>query len=117
MKRTRLITLIILVSILLTSCSILTPKEPTPTPTPLPPAATSTVTPTTEPTLTATPTASPTPLYPVEGLGPTNFPENVDPLTGLQVEDPAILNRRPILIKVQNLPRSGRPQFGLSKAI
>lgn len=116
MKRTRLITLIILVSILLTSCSILTPKEPTSTPTPLPPAATPTVTPTIEPTLTATPTASPTPLYPVEGFGPTNFPENVDPLTGLQVEDPAILNRRPILIKVQNLPRSGRPQFGLSKA-
>lgn len=116
MNKTRLITLIVLISILLTSCSILSPAEPTATPTPLPPAATPTDTPTPEPTPTTIPTATPTPLYPVEGYGPTNFPENINPLTGLKVDDPAILDRRPIMIKVQNLPRSGRPQFGLSKS-
>jgi len=66
----------------------------------------------------ATPThlPSPTPLYPSAGYGPSNFPSNVDPLTGLQVADPALLNRRPMLIKVSNLPRDVRPQWGLSLA-
>ena len=70
------------------------------------------------PTATATPlpTATPTPLYPPEGLGPTGFPANVNPLTGLEVEDPAILNRRPVVVKVENLPRNSRPQWGLSSA-
>jgi len=40
----------------------------------------------------------------------------VDPLTGLQVADPALLDRRPLLIKVSNLPRNVRPQWGLSLA-
>jgi hypothetical protein len=48
--------------------------------------------------------------------GPTNFPKNVDPLTGLTVADPAILNRRPVMVKVSNFPREGRPHAGLSKA-
>jgi hypothetical protein len=68
------------------------------------------------PTATATIAPTTTPSYPAEGYGPTNFPENVDPLTGLVVTDPQILNRRPIIIKVENLPREDRPQYGLSKA-
>jgi hypothetical protein len=40
----------------------------------------------------------------------------VDPLTGLPVSDPALLQRRPMLIKVSNLPRNVRPQWGLSLA-
>ena len=52
----------------------------------------------------------------MEGYGPTNFPADVDPLTGLKVADPAMLQRRPMVIKVQNLPRNGRPQWGLSLA-
>jgi hypothetical protein len=52
----------------------------------------------------------------VEGYGPTGFPANIDPLTGLKVTDPSILQRRPMVIKVQNLPRNGRPQWGLSLA-
>jgi len=40
----------------------------------------------------------------------------VDPLTGLKVADPALLQRRPMLIKVSNLPRNVRPQWGLSLA-
>lgn len=49
------------------------------------------------PTATATATETPvTELYPV---GPVGFPENVNPLTGLVVDDPSILDRRPVLIK------------------
>jgi hypothetical protein len=40
----------------------------------------------------------------------------VDPLTGLIVSDPALLQRRPMLIKVSNLPRNVRPQWGLTLA-
>jgi hypothetical protein len=58
-----------------------------------------------------TPTAIPEVTY-----GPTNFPDNVDPLTGLTVADPNILDRRPVMIKVSNYPRSTRPQAGLSQA-
>jgi Protein of unknown function (DUF3048) N-terminal domain/Protein of unknown function (DUF3048) C-terminal domain len=77
--------------------------------------ATSTVTPTeTLPEPSATPTETPIPLvYPV---GPSGFPTNVDPLTGLIVSDPALLDRRPLAIKVTNFPRTARPQAGLSRA-
>jgi hypothetical protein len=62
----------------------------------------------------ATPTETPFPLvYPA---GPSGFPSNVDPLTGLVVADPSLLNRRPLAIKVSNFPRTARPQAGLSKA-
>ena len=70
--------------------------------------------PTALPTLTPTPTI--TPLYPVDGYGPSNYPVDVDPLTGLRVANPALLQRRPMLIKVSNLPRNVRPQWGLSLA-
>jgi hypothetical protein len=49
-------------------------------------------------------------------LGAYDFPTNVDPLTGLVVNDPSILNRRPVMIKVSNFPRYGRPHAGLSFA-
>lgn len=71
---------------------------------------------TTAPTATSTPepTATPTPV--IIQYGPENFPENVDPLTGLSVSDPGLLNRRPIMIKVSNFPYDSRPHAGLSKA-
>ncbi|MHB8808355.1 MAG: DUF3048 domain-containing protein, partial [Anaerolineaceae bacterium] len=40
----------------------------------------------------------------------------VNPLTGLPVSDPNILNRMPVMVKVSNYPRSGRPHAGLSFA-
>ncbi len=80
------------------------------------PTATPEPTATVEPAATETETATATPSYPPEGYGPTGFPEEVNPLTGLKVEDPNLLDRRPILIKVENLPRKDRPQYGLSKA-
>jgi hypothetical protein len=59
-------------------------------------------------TATAVPTATTTPI---ETLMP-----DINPLTGLVVEDMALLERRPILVKIQNVPRESRPQWGLSRA-
>ena len=111
----KLLAVFIFLSVLLAACG----AAPTPAPT-----ATSTSTSTEIPTITSTatplPTATSTPVptlvYPPEGYGPANFPAGVDPLTGLQVTNPALLDRRPMLIKVQNLPRNSRPQWGLSLA-
>ncbi|MEL7235977.1 MAG: DUF3048 domain-containing protein, partial [Chloroflexota bacterium] len=41
---------------------------------------------------------------------------NVNPLTGLTVEDPALLNRRPIVHKISNAPALVRPQAGVGQA-
>jgi hypothetical protein len=68
------------------------------------------------PEATSTPTATPTPAYPAEGVGPSSYPDGYDPLTGLLVADPALLNRRPVIVKVENLPRDDRPQWGLPQA-
>jgi hypothetical protein len=46
----------------------------------------------------------------------TEFPPNVNPLTGLPVTDPTTLERRPLAIKVSNSPAVVRPQAGLSFA-
>jgi hypothetical protein len=79
------------------------------------PSATITKTPTLTLTITQTPTPSLTPTPVV--YGPSNFPANIDPLTGLQVSDPKLLERRPIAVKVNIVPRSSnRPPWGLSFA-
>ncbi len=63
-----------------------------------------------QPTLTWLTTSTPA------VLGLMQFAEDTNPLTGLSVEDPAMLDRRPVMIKVSNYPRSGRPHAGLSYA-
>jgi hypothetical protein len=89
---------------------------PTSSPAPLPSAtptaidrfvasATDTATATPEPTETLEPTITPWPT----------LSANACPLTGLEVSDPALLERRPLAIKVQNAAIS-RPQFGLPQA-
>ena len=69
--------------------------------------------------VTSTPTSTatlPAPTGPVS-FGPDNFPADVNPLTGLKVADPAILERRPVAVKVNIVPRySTRPPWGLSQA-
>jgi hypothetical protein len=40
----------------------------------------------------------------------------INPLTGLAAADPALLNRRPMVIKISNYPREIRPQYGLNEA-
>ncbi len=87
------------------------------TDTPIAPTPTASLTSTTTPVPpTETPAFTPTPSYPPLGRGPTGFEPGVNPLTGLEVGDWQLLERRPILIKVENLPREHRPQWGLSLA-
>jgi hypothetical protein len=79
-----------------------TPAVRSDTPTPLATAVP-------QPTATLAPTAIP-------GLiGPADFPDDVNPLTGEQVADPATLERLPLAVKVANMARV-RPQAGLNQA-
>ncbi len=64
------------------------------------------------PTQTSLPSATPSPQV----YGPDNYPADINPLTGLPVSNQALLNRRPMAIKVQLYPRSGRPPWGVSLA-
>ncbi len=110
---------------------------PTPTKTPTPAAITpastavvhqptiivATATPTSAPTATPTPTSTATPMVtPTPAVSPTptlaplpSRPDNVNPLTGLVVPNPAVLRRRPIHVRIGNDP-SIRPQIGLNQA-
>ncbi len=44
------------------------------------------------------------------------LPKDLNPLTGLPPSDPALMERRPLAIKVANYPRYNRPQYGLTLA-
>jgi hypothetical protein len=130
---------------LLSGCSPSPPPTPTPTKTPKPPATSTplptatptvpppTATPTPEPTATLTPirvqapTATDTPLPPPTSTPtppptrtlepePTPLPVDVCPLTGEGVSDMAVLERRPLAVKISNFPPVVRPQAGLSYA-
>ena len=56
---------------------------------------------------------TPTPSSAIEHPGQK---ENINPLTGIELKDAEILNRRPIAVKVQLFPRGQRPPWGLSRA-
>ena len=116
----KLIHLFVLLSLTLTACGSLAPVA-----TPIPPLASATPAALTGspvpavsqvPTTGATSTSTLVPTPVNQAVGPTNFPAGVNPLTGLQVPDPSLLERRPLLVKVSNLPRTVRPQWGLSLA-
>jgi hypothetical protein len=49
-------------------------------------------------------------------IGPREFPEDINPLTGLPFPDEAAKNRRNLILKVSNFPEVVRPQTGLSQA-
>lgn len=49
-------------------------------------------------------------------IGPCDYPENVNLLTGMIVDDINSLNRRPIIVKVSNSPAIVRPQSGIGQA-
>ena len=76
-------------------------------------AAIPTATFTPEPTQTPTPEPTPTAALPI---GPDSYPEGVNPLTGLVVEDPALLHRRPVIMKISNHQIDYQSQWGLSEA-
>jgi hypothetical protein len=88
--------------------------EPSQTSPPLP-SITITTTSKPEPTPDLTPEPTTIPL-PDGWLGPDNFGTEINPLTGEIEEDPAILQRRPIAIKISNFPEFVRPQAGLNNA-
>jgi len=62
---------------------------------------------TVDPTLTA---------LPQDYIGPDSFAADVNPLTGERVNDPSVLARRPVAIKISNAPPIVRPQSGLNNA-
>ncbi len=87
-----------------------------PSPTPMPEATRAVVSEaaaTAEPEVMVEATATP---LPAGWIGPLDFPANVNPLTGEIVEEPELLQRRPIAIKVSNYPEFVRPQAGLNNA-
>ncbi len=99
--------------ILPTASSTPTPLPPPATPTNIPPEATVALE---QPEATLEATAV-SPTRSIEGLiGPDNFAENVNPLTGLVVSNPEALQHRPIAIKISNAPPLVRPQAGLNSA-
>ncbi len=51
---------------------------------------------------------------PAGTLGPDNFPQGINPLTGKAVQDAALLALPPAMVSVSNFPVSARPQAGLS---
>ena len=92
----------------------------TPTRTPaatLEPSQTPTPTATRTQTFTPSPTATLLLVFNLPAnYGPSYYPAGVNPLTGLVVSDPGLLERRPMAIKITNFPRGVRPQFGLNLA-
>jgi hypothetical protein len=102
---------------------------PSSTPSPKPPTATvpsptltisliPSLTHTQRPTNTPRPSFTPSVTVPqIIRIGPDNFPEYVNPLTGLTAINPLLLNRRPIAVKVPLFPLSTLPrQSGISLA-
>ncbi len=87
--------------------TVLAPPPEAPVPTPVP-TSTSVPIPPTETPLPPTPTPTLAPTLPPR-------PENENPLTGLAVADPTVLQRRPVHVRVGN-DVGARPQVGLSAA-
>jgi hypothetical protein len=88
---------------------------PTFTPT-LTPSPTATLTPTFTPTNTPSPAPTDTPSPTATVVGPSEYPDNYNPLTGLPYPNEAARNRRTLIVKVSNFPAVVRPQSGLDKA-
>jgi hypothetical protein len=134
MRLHRFRALFILLVLLASSCDIqennapinaipsVTPFQPISENTPESPYTGAAPTPLNLPTFTALP---PTPTERVilpellpEGVSVPAFtlPKDLNPLTGLPPSDPALMERRPLAIKVANYPRYNRPQAGLTLA-
>src|SRR5258708_6898569 len=89
------------------------PGSPTSIPTKTkPPTATASPT----RTATSTRTPSPTPSITPTTIGPVNYPDNINSLTGLPYPDEAAKKRRNLIVKVSNYTWIVRPQSGLSQA-
>lgn len=106
MRRNAIIAILSL--ILFASCNTDSPQTPPPTATRT--EAPATITSTAPPTLTATPQPHRAPVQ----LGPNqqDFPTGINPLTGLEVHDPSLLNLPAVLVSISNMPVTARPQAG-----
>jgi hypothetical protein len=118
---------VLFLAVLITACSSVNPQTTQPLAATTSPAqsdtllatsveATATALPS---TVTPLPSETPLPPSPTPGpvaYGPADFPADINPLTGLQVSDPSLLNRRPLSVKVQIFPRNQRPPFGVTLA-
>jgi len=91
-------------------------NTPRATATPATPTLPPTVTLTLSPTLSPMPSATETPTITPTTIGPNNYPENINPLTGLPWPNDEARDRRTIIVKVSNFPEVVRPQSGLDKA-
>ena len=73
----------------------------------------------TNPTPSLTPTFTQTSILPTSTLrvlAGDQMGPGVNPLTGLPVDETDNLDRRPVMVKISNWPRSGRPHAGLTSA-
>ncbi|MBI4927712.1 MAG: DUF3048 domain-containing protein [Anaerolineae bacterium] len=103
----------VLIGFLLTGCETTPPQPAVWSPRDLPqdsPADAKTL-PTPQSAQEALPTPTALPLVELPDL-----PDHVNPLTGLQMEDLTRLERRPVMVKISNYPRAGRPHAGLTAA-
>ena len=119
--------LILLLILLLSACTTVGPKGGTTTPTREIDVAeneaaeiVATITPELSRTLPSfTPTATVTIQGPTPTLPPATyfqFERGINPLTGLPVVEQENLDRRPVMVKISNWPREGRPHAGLTRA-
>jgi hypothetical protein len=90
------------------STNTLLTNTPVPSPTP-------TLIPTLIPTFTATPQSN---SQPAGEVGPQieDFPPGFNPLTGLPVANPALLDLPVIMVSIPLFPAGGRPQAGISSS-
>lgn len=101
-----------LLLLLLAGCETTAPQPVVWTPGPSPiPGTLPTPADQSQPLPSLTPAGEPAELSAFPDVAP-----NINPLTGLQVDDITRLDRRPVMVKISNYPRAGRPHAGLSYA-
>lgn len=109
--------------LLTAACAPAVPARETSTLTPAPasteiPLLTATASPTQTPAPTATIQPTPQPRLTALPSGPDaeNFAPGINPLTGLRLQDPSMLNLPAVLVSISNSPVTARPQAGTSFA-
>jgi hypothetical protein len=84
----------------------------------LTPVSTATASPTQPPATSATLQPTPQPRLTMLPSGPDleNFAPGLNPLTGLRLQDPSMLDLPAVLVSISNMPPTARPQAGTSFA-
>lgn len=102
-----------LLGVFLISCGAPNTKEVTPTSTHQPTASATNL-----PTALPTQTSTPQPHRPPVLFGPDqeDLPAAINPLTGVEAHDPALLHFPAVLVSISNMPITARPQAGLAFA-